>query len=360
MVAAATTRASHERDIACGSANGGCCRPAMESSRGGARPAPARSAGAVRQVVLATPRGFCAGVVRAIQLVEGALARYGAPVYVRRAIVHNPHVVAQLAASGAIVVPEVEQVPTGGVVVFSAHGVGQAVRAAAAARRLRVVDATCPLVLKVHSTVRRFLAADFDVVLIGRPGHDEVNGLLGQAPGRIHLVPTAADVRRVQARDPQRVACVTQTTLTSEDVEPVVAALQARFPGLKQQSADDICSASRQRQAAVRRLAQAVDLVLVLGDESSSNSQRLREVAAAGGGPAYLIGSIAELRTEWLAHAASLGLAAGASTPEWLVREAADYFVVRGASLNEEKARAELLPAGQGAAQPQVLCESVA
>lgn len=297
--------------------------------------ATSRPRGDIQRVTLATPRGFCAGVIRAIRTVEGALARFGAPVYVRRAIVHNPHVVARLEARGTVVVREVYEVPAGGVVVFSAHGVGREVRAVAEARGLRIVDATCPLVSKVHHEVQRYVAEGYDVVLIGHPGHDEVNGTLGQASGRIQIVPSAAAVERLIVRDPDRVACVTQATLTPDDVQPVIRALRARFPRLVRPGAADICDATQQRQAAVRRLAAAVDVVLVLGDATSSNSQRLREVAAAGGRPAYLIGTIADLRPEWLAGATSVGLTAGASTPDWLVGEAAAYFQARGATLYE-------------------------
>jgi 4-hydroxy-3-methylbut-2-enyl diphosphate reductase len=301
---------------------------------GGTLPSAKAPAGAVREVVLAAPRGFCAGVVRAIGLVEEALARHGAPVYVRRAIVHNPHVVARLEALGAVVVQEVDQVPQGAVVVFSAHGVSRAVRAAAEARGLTTVDATCPLVQKVHDEVRRYLAEGYGVVLIGHPAHDEVVGTLGQAPGAIQLVQTAAQAAQVKVSDPGRVACVSQTTLTPGDVAPVVDALRARFPRLRLPEADDICYATHQRQTATRRLAEMVDVVLVLGDVTSSNSQRLREVAATGGRPAHLVGTIAELRPEWLVGATSVGLTAGASTPEWIVQEAAAYFQARGASLS--------------------------
>ncbi len=354
-VATAPMREGRQHDDERGGGAGRRCLAAARSPQVGGLPAVQ-----VHRVVLATPRGFCAGVVRAIGMVEDALADYGAPVYVRRAIVHNPYVMARLEARGAIVVPEVDLVPEGAVVVFSAHGVARSVRDAAATRRLRVVDATCRLVLKVHSAVRRFLAAGYEVVLIGRPGHDEVNGTLGQATGGIYLAQTAADVARLPIKEPRRVAYATQTTLTPEDVAPVVAALRARFPHLVRQGADDVCSASRQRQAAVRRLAAATDLVLILGDATSSNSQRLREVAAAAGRPAYLIGSIADLRPEWLAGVATVGLAAGASTPEWLVREAADHFTACGASLGEVEARPEPRLSGDGAAAPETRCDAVA
>ncbi len=294
-----------------------------------------------RRVVLAAPRGFCAGVVRAVDMVEDALLRFGAPVYVRRAIVHNPHVVARLEERGAVVVREVDEVPPGGVVVFSAHGVAQAVRASASARGLSVVDATCPFVARIHRQVQRFVAEGYDVVLVGHPGHDEVIGTRGQAPGHVHVVETPADVQRLAIPSPGPVACVTQTTLNPEDVEPVVRALRARFPRLAQLNVDDVCLATRRRQSAVRRLAAKVDVVLVLGDSTSSNSQRLREIAAGAGRPAYLIGTIADLQPAWLEGVESVGLAAGASTPEPLIQEAAAYFQRRGATLQEEKLAAD-------------------
>lgn len=297
----------------------------------------------IEQVFLVAPRGFCAGVVRAIATVEQALATYGPPIYVRRAIVHNPHVVERLAEAGAVFIEEVEEAPPGAIVVFSAHGVATAIPQAAIQHGLRVIDATCPLVTKVHHEALRFLDQDYDVILIGHAGHDEVLGTMGQAPGRIQLVQTPEEASQVQVRDPDRVACVTQTTLSPADVEPVVEALRRRFPALAQPRVEDICYATTNRQAAVQWLARQVDLVLVLGDDTSSNSHRLREVAAAAGVPSYLIGRIAELQPAWLEGARTVGLTAGASTPESLVAEAVDHFVQQGATLHEEALLTERL-----------------
>jgi 4-hydroxy-3-methylbut-2-enyl diphosphate reductase len=297
----------------------------------------------VERLIVVAPRGFCAGVVRAVELVELALARLGAPVYVRRAIVHNPHVVRRLEQMGAVFVQEVEDVPAGAPVIVSAHGVAPVVRHAAAARGLALIDATCPLVAKVHQEVLRFVAGGYDVILVGHAGHDEVIGTLGQVPGRVHLVQRPEDVAGVVVRDPGRVACVTQTTLSPDDVAPVVDALRARFPALAQPRVDDICFATKNRQAAVRWLARQVDVVLVLGDPTSSNSVRLREVATAEGTPAYLLGRIDELQSSWLEGATAAGLTAGASTPEALVQEAVEYFRARGATVHEEVLETERL-----------------
>jgi 4-hydroxy-3-methylbut-2-enyl diphosphate reductase len=285
------------------------------------------------RVVLVSPRGFCGGVVRAIATVERALAIFPPPVYVRRAIVHNAHVVARLAAAGAVFVEELDQVPKGAVVVFSAHGVPTAVRDQARARDLRVVDATCPLVAKVHREVRRFSDLGFDVVLIGHAGHDEVVGTLGQAP-RVRLVEDVSDVARLDVRDPDKVACVTQTTLSPQDVALAMDLLQQRFPTLAPPA--DICYATRNRQAAISWLAQNVDVVVVVGDPMSSNSRHLRETAEAAGTPAFLIGSVAELQETWLADARTVGVSAGASTPEDLVAEVVDHLCREGAVLQHE------------------------
>lgn len=289
----------------------------------------------MERVVLVSPRGFCAGVVRAIATVERALAVFPPPVYVRRAIVHNAHVVARLAAAGAIFVDDLSQVPTGAVVVLSAHGVPPSVHEQAQARDLRVVDATCPLVTKVHREVRRYSRLGFDVLLIGHAGHDEVVGTLGQAPD-VRLIEDVADVVCLSTAHPNRVACVTQTTLSPQDVAPVIDALRERFPGLVQPTAADICYATRNRQAAVIWLARNVDVILIVGDRSSSNSWRLREAATAVGTPAYLIGSVAELQDGWLAEAAVVGVSAGASTPEGIVAEVVDRLCGEGAVLQEE------------------------
>ncbi|MHB1131214.1 MAG: 4-hydroxy-3-methylbut-2-enyl diphosphate reductase [Chloroflexota bacterium] len=289
----------------------------------------------VESVVLVSPRGFCAGVVRAIATVERALAIFPPPVYVRRAIVHNSHVVARLAAAGATFVEELDDVPRGAVVVFSAHGVAAAVREQAKTRGLRVVDATCPMVAKVHQEVRRLRSLGFDVLLIGRAGHDEVVGTLGQVPG-MQLVESVADAARLNVANPERVACVTQTTLSPQDVAPVVEQLRRRFPELVQPAPGDICFATRNRQAATTWLARNVDIVLVLGDRTSSNSRRLCEVASAAGTPAYLIGSLGDLHDPWLRDARVVGVSAGASTPEDLVAEVVDYLCHQGAVLRQE------------------------
>lgn len=284
----------------------------------------------IGRVVLVSPRGFCAGVVRAVATVERALAIFGRPVYVRRAIVHNAHVVERLAAAGAVFVDELGEVPRGAVVVFSAHGVAPSVRDEAKARELRVVDATCPLVSKVHREVRRFSGLGFDVILIGQAGHDEVVGTLGQAPG-VRLVERVGDVASLSVADPDRVACVTQTTLSPEEVAPVIERLRERFPQLAQPTAADICYATRNRQAAVTWLARNVDVVLVVGDRTSSNSRHLRDAARATGTPAYLIGSLGELEDQWLAGETVVGVTAGASTPEDVVAEVVDNVCREGA-----------------------------
>jgi 4-hydroxy-3-methylbut-2-en-1-yl diphosphate reductase len=284
------------------------------------------------RVVLVSPRGFCAGVVRAIATVERALATFGRPVYVRHAIVHNAHVVARLAAAGATFVDDLDEVPKGAMVVLSAHGVAASVREHATARDLRIVDATCPLVAKVHREVRRFSKLGYDVLLIGHAGHDEVVGTLGQAPA-VRLVEDVFDASSLCVADVNRVACVTQTTLSPQDVAPVVDQLRQRFPSLVLPAAADICYATRNRQAAVIWLARNVDVVLVVGDRTSSNSRHLREAASATGTPAYLIGSVEELQDGWLAYANAVGVTAGASTPEDIVVEVVDRLCREGAAL---------------------------
>jgi 4-hydroxy-3-methylbut-2-en-1-yl diphosphate reductase len=288
----------------------------------------------VRRVLLVSPRGFCAGVVRAIDTVERALEHYGPPVYVRRAIVHNHYVVADLARRGAVFVDELAEVPPDAVVVLSAHGVSRRVEQQAVELGLRAIDATCPLVAKVHREVERFVAEGYQVVLIGHAGHDEVAGTLGRADG-VRLVSTVADVERLEVRDRDRVACVTQTTLVPGEVDRVVAALRARFPRLVLPPSEDVCYATRNRQGAARWLAERSDVVLVLGDRTSSNAQRLREVASARR-PAFLLDSIAALDPGWLSGAETIGITAAASTPDLLVQAAAAYFVERGATLVDE------------------------
>ncbi len=275
------------------------------------------------EILLANPRGFCAGVDRAIDIVERALARFGTPLYVRHEVVHNRFVVEALKAKGAVFVDELDQVPDGATVVFSAHGVSQAVREEAARRGLTVFDATCPLVTKVHMEVIRHLRAGDEVVLIGHAGHPEVEGTLGQArPGQvIHLVETPEDVARLQVGDPERLAYVTQTTLSMDDTRDVIAALRARFPAIAGPKKDDICYATQNRQEAVKRLARACDRVLVVGSVNSSNSNRLREVSERMGTPARLIDGAHQIDPAWLAGARKVGVTAGASAPEVLVQE---------------------------------------
>jgi 4-hydroxy-3-methylbut-2-enyl diphosphate reductase len=288
----------------------------------------------IGRVILVSPRGFCAGVVRAIATVERALAVFGPPVYVRRAIVHNVHVVARLAAAGAVFVDELDDVPRRSVVVFGAHGVAASVRELARARDLRVVDATCPLVEKVHTEVSRYRRAGYDVLLIGHAGHDEVVGTLGQVSG-VQLVEDLADVSGVRVACPDRVACVTQTTLRAHEVEPVIDALRHRFPRLAQPAVADICYATRNRQRAIEWLARRVDVVLVVGDPTSSNSQHLREAAAAMCHRSFLIGSAAEIEVSWLSRAKLVGVSAGASTPNSLVSEVVERLCRDGAQLEE-------------------------
>ena len=288
----------------------------------------------IERVILVSPRGFCAGVVRAIATVERALAVFGPPAYVRRAIVHNVHVAARLAAAGAVFVDELDDVPRGCVVVFGAHGVATSVRDEAWARDLRVIDATCPLVAKVHAEVGRYRRAGYDVVLIGHAGHDEVVGTLGEVTG-VQLVEDVADVSSVHAADPDRVACVTQTTLRDQEVEPVIDALRHRFPTLKEPASADVCYATRSRQGAIEWLAGRVDVVIVVGDPTSSNSRHLREGAAATCQRSYLVGTAAEIEASWLSGAAVVGVSAGASTPDDLVTDVVELLCRDGAALHE-------------------------
>ena len=273
-----------------------------------------------RRVLLARPRGYCAGVDRAVQTVELALERYGAPVYVRKQIVHNKHVVASLEQRGAVFVEETADVPEGAVVVFSAHGVAPEVRAEAQARNLRTIDATCPLVTKVHNEARRFAAQGYDILLIGHEGHEEVVGTTGEAPAHIHLVDGPAGSAGVQVRDPAKVAWLSQTTLSVDETSQTVDALRERFPLLADPPSDDICYATQNRQVAVKAIAAESDLVIVVGSQNSSNSVRLVEVAkAAGAGAAYLVDDAGSIDPAWLAGATTVGLTSGASAPEELV-----------------------------------------
>jgi 4-hydroxy-3-methylbut-2-enyl diphosphate reductase len=287
---------------------------------------------ATRTLYLAAPRGFCAGVDRAIEIVELALRRFGPPVYVRHEIVHNRHVVEGLRAKGAIFVDDPEEVPEGRLLVYSAHGVSPAVRAASARRGLRAIDATCPLVTKVHVEAQRFDGADHDVILVGHAGHVEVEGTMGHAPGRMQLVETVADVARVRVRDPARVACLTQTTLSVDDTREILEALRARFPQIRLPRKDDICYATQNRQNAVKELCREAEVVLVVGAPESSNSNRLVEIAAKAGARSHLVQSAADIDPAWLAGAGCVGVSAGASAPEVLVEEVVERLRALGAT----------------------------
>jgi 4-hydroxy-3-methylbut-2-enyl diphosphate reductase len=271
------------------------------------------------KVILAQPRGFCAGVERAIEIVERALSRYGAPIYVRHEIVHNRHVVEGLRRRGAVFVDELTEVPPGAMTVFSAHGVARRVEELAAERGLPVIDATCPLVAKVHAEGRRYAAQGREVILIGHAGHAEVQGTIGQIEGRVHLVQTVADVAALSVAAADRLGYITQTTLSVDDTRAILAALQARFPAIVGQDVRDICYATQNRQTAVRELAALVDLILVVGSRNSSNSNRLAEIGKELGKPAYLIDDAGALQPKWLRGISSVGLTAGASAPEVLV-----------------------------------------
>jgi 4-hydroxy-3-methylbut-2-en-1-yl diphosphate reductase len=284
------------------------------------RPGPDDAAAAVRRVLLAKPRGYCAGVDRAVQTVEIALELYGAPVYVRKQIVHNSHVVASLEKRGAIFVEEADEVPEGAVVVFSAHGVAPEVREQAGKRNLRTIDATCPLVTKVHNEARRFAAQGYDILLIGHEGHEEVVGTTGEAPAHIRLVDGPAGSGAVHVRDPAKVAWLSQTTLSVDETQQTVGELRKRFPLLVDPPSDDICYATQNRQAAVKEIAAESDVVLVVGSRNSSNSVRLVEVALDGGADAaYLVDDASSVRPEWLEGVETVGLTSGASVPEELV-----------------------------------------
>ena len=282
-------------------------------------------------VLLAQPRGFCAGVDRAIEIVERALHAHGAPIYVRHEIVHNTFVVADLRAKGAVFVHELSEVPDGATVIFSAHGVSKAVQREAAERGLRVFDATCPLVTKVHVEVAKMHAAGYDVVMVGHEGHPEVEGTMGQLAEGMHLVETIEDVANLVVRDPERLAYVTQTTLSLDDAAAVIAALKQRFPRIAEPKRADICYATQNRQDAVKFMAPQVDLVVVVGSPNSSNSNRLREVAERVGVPAYLVDSAAQLEATWFEGQRRVGVTAGASAPEVLVQEVVETLKRLGA-----------------------------
>jgi 4-hydroxy-3-methylbut-2-enyl diphosphate reductase len=283
-------------------------------------------AGSPSKVLLAAPRGYCAGVDRAVQTVEHALDLHGPPVYVRKEIVHNKHVVEQLSERGAIFVDEETEVPEGELVVFSAHGVAPAVHENAAARRLRTIDATCPLVTKVHVEARRFAEDGYTIVLIGHEGHEEVEGTTGEAPDSIVLVQTAQDVDALEVEDPERVAFITQTTLSVDETAQIIARLREKFPHIVSPKSDDICYATTNRQLAVKSLARECELVLVIGSRNSSNSNRLVEVAREHGAASYLIDNAAQVRDEWLEGVSTVGITSGASAPEELVSALVDFF----------------------------------
>lgn len=282
------------------------------------------------EVLLANPRGFCAGVERAIEIVERALELHGAPIYVRHEIVHNKTVVESLRAKGAVFVEELDEVPTGGIVIFSAHGVAKSVQADAEQRGLRVFDATCPLVTKVHVEVAKMLRAGYEIVMIGHRGHPESEGTMGQAARGMHLVETVEDVAQLEVSG-ERLAYVTQTTLSVDDARAIVAALKARFPAIRGPKKDDICYATQNRQDAVKFMAPQCDVVIVVGSPNSSNSNRLREVAEHVGVEAHMVNSAADLRPEWVAGKRRIGVSAGASAPEILVTELVERLKALGA-----------------------------
>jgi 4-hydroxy-3-methylbut-2-enyl diphosphate reductase len=285
---------------------------------------------APERLLLAAPRGYCAGVDRAVQTVERALELYGPPVYVRKEIVHNKHVVEQLSARGAVFVDEETDVPEGETVVFSAHGVAPSVHANASERGLRTIDATCPLVTKVHVEAKKFASDGYTIVLIGHAGHEEVEGTMGEAPEHIVLVESEADVDRLEVADPERVAYISQTTLSVDETTAIIARLRERFPGITGPRTDDICYATTNRQMAVRQMAGECDLVLVIGSQNSSNSNRLVELARALGIDSYLIDNENQVREEWLEGKRTVGISSGASAPEELVQRLVTFFRERG------------------------------
>ena len=287
---------------------------------------------APRRVLLAAPRGYCAGVERAIDIVEVALATYGPPVYVRKQIVHNLHVVRDLETRGAVFVDELDEVPEGAMVVFSAHGVAPTVHAEARERGLRVIDATCPLVTKVHQEARKFAAKGYDIVLVGHEGHEEVVGTMGHAPRAVHLVGDEEEAARVEVADPERVAYLTQTTLSVDETAGVIDGLRERFPVLAGPRSDDICYATQNRQSAVKALARDCQLVLVIGATNSSNSVRLVEVARAAGSRAHLVPEASAVDPAWFEGVDTVGISSGASAPEWLVDELVAALRARGAT----------------------------
>ncbi len=287
-------------------------------------------------IVLANPRGFCAGVDRAIIIVEQALEKFGAPIYVRNEVVHNKFVVGQLRDKGAIFVDELEKIPAGSIVIFSAHGVSKAVRAEAESRGLTAFDATCPLVTKVHIEVAKMRNDGLEIIMIGHKGHPEVEGTMGQSEAGMHLVETPEDVAALQVADPDKLAYVTQTTLSVDDATQVINALKVRFPTIKAPKSDDICYATQNRQDAVKIMAKDCDLVIIVGSPNSSNSNRLREVAKNQGVEAYMVDNASHLQAEWLIGKRKVGISAGASAPEVLVKEVITALQNMGAAHVEE------------------------
>jgi 4-hydroxy-3-methylbut-2-enyl diphosphate reductase len=290
----------------------------------------ATTANTVAKLLLAAPRGYCAGVDRAVQAVERALEMNGRPVYVRKEIVHNKHVVQSLRERGAVFVDDEQDIPDGAVTVFSAHGIAPSVRASAEAKGLQTIDATCPLVTKVHVEAQRFAREGYTIVLVGHEGHEEVEGTMGEAPDLMVLVQNEQDVLDLEVPDPERVAYITQTTLAVNETSAIVALLRERFPKIVGPRTDDICYATTNRQAAVQRMADICDLVLVVGSRNSSNSARLVEVARDQGAEAYLIDNRGEVREQWLEGKRVVGISSGASAPEYLVRELVEFFRARG------------------------------
>jgi 4-hydroxy-3-methylbut-2-enyl diphosphate reductase len=287
---------------------------------------------APEKLLLAAPRGYCAGVDRAVQTVARALELCGAPVYVRKEIVHNKHVVEQLRAQGAVFVESETEVPEGATVVFSAHGVAPSVHANARRRALQTIDATCPLVTKVHVEARKFAADGYTIVLVGHAGHEEVEGTMGEAPDHIIVIESAQDVDRLEVRDPNKVAYISQTTLSVDETRAIVKRLRERFPAIIGPRTDDICYATTNRQAAVRELARQCELVLVVGSRNSSNSNRLVEVAREHGAESHLIDDEGQVRGEWLTGKRVVGITSGASAPEELVKRLVEFFRARGTS----------------------------
>jgi 4-hydroxy-3-methylbut-2-enyl diphosphate reductase len=291
---------------------------------------------AAKKIILLRPRGFCAGVVRAIDVVKIALSAYGAPIYVRKEIVHNRHVVEELRAAGAIFVEELSEVPVGERAIFSAHGVAPSVREEAKIRKLRVIDATCPLVTKVHLEAKKFAKQGYTIILIGHKDHDEVIGTLGEAPEATALVSTVADVDRLEVKDPTRVGFITQTTLSLDETRDIVARLREKYPKIEGPAAQDICYATENRQVAVKAVAPLCEMLLVVGSQNSSNSRRLVEVCEQLGVPSYLVDDLSEVKAEWLENVNTVAVTAGASAPENLVEALVDSLQARGFQTLEE------------------------